>query len=216
MVSPAAIAPLRPITLRHNPPIPLTPDPPRPGGHARPRVSRPPRLPPDAEVQRSSGPSNPPIVPAPVLDRFLNIRARQFLLQRALHQFGNLAVRRKAQSDQLIFCQLRNPRPQRLRKKHCEPQALFEADHAILHLESVQALFEGNHQKSSCQQNQQESVEVIAKVALSDMREEMDQSQQQSQKEYGTREIMKRGIKSRVIGKSLRNFFGHVIKLLGE
>jgi hypothetical protein len=53
--------------------------------------------------------SNPPIIRTPVLDRLLNIRPRQFLLQRALHQLGNLRVRGKAQGNQLRFRQFRNP-----------------------------------------------------------------------------------------------------------
>ena len=60
-------------------------------------------------------PSNPPIIRTPVLDRLLDIRPRQFLFQRALHQFRNLPVRGEAQGNQLGFAQFGNPSPQGLR-----------------------------------------------------------------------------------------------------
>jgi hypothetical protein len=52
-------------------------------------------------------------------------------------------------------------------------------------------------------------VEVVAEVAVRDVREKMNQGENQPEPEHWKQEEVKPGIEFRVIGESLRDFFGH-------
>src|SRR5580692_11130117 len=156
-----------------------------------------------------------PVIRTPGLDRFLDVGARELLVQGALGQLGHFGVGGETQATELIHRQLGNARAQRLGRQLGQAQALFQADHAILHRERVRAFLEHQGQQGDGQQDQQERVEVFSKVAVREVREEVNQSHDQRDHENRQHEEVKRRIPAGVVIVGLR-FLRHEGLLAGR